>query len=69
MRRLFDKVPLRLRGAHAADSRGLALVVAASIAEGDAILVKGSLGSGMKCVVEAIDATAARSSTAAMGTG
>jgi UDP-N-acetylmuramoyl-tripeptide--D-alanyl-D-alanine ligase len=68
MRKLFDKVPLRLRGAHAADSRGLALVVAASIAEGDAILVKGSLGSGMKCVVEAIDATASRSSTAAMGT-
>ncbi len=51
------------------NSRGLALVVAASIAEGDAILVKGSLGSGMKRVVEAIDATASRSSTTAAGAG
>jgi UDP-N-acetylmuramoyl-tripeptide--D-alanyl-D-alanine ligase len=69
MRDLFDNVPLRLRGAHAADSHALAPVVAASIAEGDAILVKGSLGSRMKCVVEAIEASASRSAVATAGVG
>ncbi len=69
MRDLFDDVPLRLRGAHAVDSRALAPIVAASIAEGDAILVKGSLGSRMKCVVEAIEASASRSSVATVGAG
>ncbi|WP_428486642.1 UDP-N-acetylmuramoyl-tripeptide--D-alanyl-D-alanine ligase [Rhodopila sp.] len=59
MRTLFDKVPPALRGAHAADARDLADVVAGRIANGDAVLVKGSLGSRMKCVVEAIEAAAA----------
>jgi UDP-N-acetylmuramoyl-tripeptide--D-alanyl-D-alanine ligase len=56
MRHLFDAVPERLRGGHAADSTALAPVVAAAVARGDAILVKGSLGSGMKRVIEAIEA-------------
>jgi len=56
MRTLFDAVPPRLRASHAADARDLAPVVAAGIEDGDAILVKGSLGSQMKRVVEAIDA-------------
>jgi len=55
MRALFDNVPSPLQGAHAADSRNLAPIVAANIADGDAILVKGSLGSQMKRVVEAIE--------------
>jgi UDP-N-acetylmuramoyl-tripeptide--D-alanyl-D-alanine ligase len=67
MRGLFDAVPVALRGAYAADSAALAPLVAAAIAPGDAILVKGSLGSGMKRVVEAIEAVASRSSTVTAG--
>jgi UDP-N-acetylmuramoyl-tripeptide--D-alanyl-D-alanine ligase len=58
MRGLYDAVPAKMRGAHTADSAALAPIVAAALADGDAILVKGSLGSGMKKVVEAIDAAA-----------
>ncbi len=65
MQTLFDRLPQDLRGAHAADAQELAAVVAASIAEGDAILVKGSLGSRMKCIVEAIEAAAAPQTVAA----
>jgi UDP-N-acetylmuramoyl-tripeptide--D-alanyl-D-alanine ligase len=67
MRDLFDAVPEALRGAHAADSAALAPIVAAAIARGDAILVKGSLGSGMKRVIEAIDQAACRPSTVTAG--
>jgi len=67
MRGLFDAVPAALRGGHAVDSAALAPVAAAAIAPGDAILVKGSLGSSMKRVVEAIDAVSSRSSTATAG--
>ncbi len=69
MRRLFDAVPETLRGAHAADSDALAPVVAAAVERGDAILVKGSLGSGMKRVVEAIEAACNRPSTVIAGAG
>lgn len=55
MRHLFDAVPLSLQGAHAASAADLAPIVASAIARGDAILVKGSLGSGMKRVVESIE--------------
>jgi UDP-N-acetylmuramoyl-tripeptide--D-alanyl-D-alanine ligase len=58
MRYLFDAVPAPLRCAHTADSATLAPLVAASLAEGDAVLVKGSLGSRMKLVVDALDALA-----------
>jgi UDP-N-acetylmuramoyl-tripeptide--D-alanyl-D-alanine ligase len=56
MRHLFNAVPAAKRAAHAANSQELAPIVAAAIAAGDAVLVKGSLGSGMKHVVQAIDA-------------
>ncbi|HEX2939718.1 MAG TPA: UDP-N-acetylmuramoyl-tripeptide--D-alanyl-D-alanine ligase [Rhodopila sp.] len=56
MRGLFDAVPHHLRGAHAADAAALAPIVAGAIGCDDAILVKGSLGSGMKRVIEAIEA-------------
>ncbi|WP_428489318.1 UDP-N-acetylmuramoyl-tripeptide--D-alanyl-D-alanine ligase [Rhodopila sp.] len=55
MRHLFDAVPQPLRAAHAANAAELAPLVAAALARGDAILVKGSLGSGMQRVIEAIE--------------
>ena len=56
MRRLFDAIPQSIRGHHAEDAAALAPIVAARIETGDAILVKGSLGSRMKTVVVALDA-------------
>ncbi len=57
-RHLFDAVPERLRAAYAADAASLALLVAAEVRPGDAVLVKGSLGSRMRLVVEALGARA-----------
>ncbi len=56
MRHLFDTVPPHIRAAHAADAATLAPIVAQQVAPGDAILVKGSLGSRMKTIVNALDA-------------
>jgi len=58
MRHLFTAVPERLRTAWAPDSAELATIVAAAVAPGDAILIKGSLGSRMRLIAEAIDALA-----------
>ncbi len=55
MRLLCDAVPQRLHAVHAADSAALAPLVADAVRPGDTILVKGSLGSRMKRVVEALD--------------
>ncbi len=52
---LYQAVPPALRGAHVPDSSQLAPLAAAAVAAGDAILVKGSLGSRMKRVVDALD--------------
>ena len=49
------RVPAAIRGAHAPDSAALAPIVARAMAPGDAILVKGSLGSRMKLVVDALE--------------
>jgi UDP-N-acetylmuramoyl-tripeptide--D-alanyl-D-alanine ligase len=64
MRHVFDAVPDTMRGFHAANAATLAPVVAKALKRGDAVLVKGSLGSAMKRVIEALDATAAAPVTA-----
>jgi UDP-N-acetylmuramoyl-tripeptide--D-alanyl-D-alanine ligase len=55
MAHLFDAVPPALRGAYAEDSATLAPIVAASVAAGDAVLVKGSLGTHMAPIVRALE--------------
>jgi UDP-N-acetylmuramoyl-tripeptide--D-alanyl-D-alanine ligase len=54
MRRLFDAVPEAKRAAHAADSAALAPLVVAALRPGDALLVKGSLGSRMARIIAAL---------------
>jgi UDP-N-acetylmuramoyl-tripeptide--D-alanyl-D-alanine ligase len=55
MQKLFDAVPEAIRAAHAQDSAELAAMVARALAPGDVVLVKGSLGSRMKLVVNALE--------------
>jgi UDP-N-acetylmuramoyl-tripeptide--D-alanyl-D-alanine ligase len=69
MRNLFDAVPEALRGFHTVNSAALAPIVAAAITRGDAILVKGSLGSGMKHVIDAIESANFGPSTVTAGAG
>jgi UDP-N-acetylmuramoyl-tripeptide--D-alanyl-D-alanine ligase len=52
---LFAAIPEPMRGAHTQDSASLAPMLARSLAPGDAILIKGSLGSRMKLVVNALE--------------
>jgi UDP-N-acetylmuramoyl-tripeptide--D-alanyl-D-alanine ligase len=63
MRLLHDSIPPGRRGAHEADSNALAPIVAKSIENGDAVLVKGSLGSGMKRIIATLEAATSRAST------
>ncbi len=56
MRHLYDALPASVRGEHFPDAEALAPFLSAFVAPGDAILVKGSLGSRMKRVVDALDA-------------
>ena len=55
MNRLFDRLPPGRRGAHRPDAAALAPLVAQAVAPGDVVLVKGSLGMGMKAVIEALE--------------
>ena len=54
MARLFALLPEEKCGAAAADAAALAPVVAEFVRAGDSVLVKGSLGSGMRQVVDAL---------------
>lgn len=58
MGELFGSVPEAIRVAHAPDAAALAPLLAHAVAPGDAILVKGSLGSRMKLVVNALETRA-----------
>jgi UDP-N-acetylmuramoyl-tripeptide--D-alanyl-D-alanine ligase len=54
MAHLHDALPKNMRGGHAPDSRALVPLIEASVRPGDAVMVKGSLGSRMALVVEAL---------------
>jgi len=58
MARLYDALPSVLRAGHAATSEALVPQVAAALRAGDVVVVKGSLGSRMGRVVEALLASA-----------
>ena len=69
MQNLFDAVAHSKRGAHAADSKALAPIIAASLKSGDAVLVKGSLGSGMRRIIDTLEAATTPPSTTTAGAG
>ena len=52
---LFEAVDTARQGGYAPDSAALADMVAADVRDGDVILVKGSLGSRMRLVVDALE--------------
>jgi UDP-N-acetylmuramoyl-tripeptide--D-alanyl-D-alanine ligase len=67
MERLHAAVPAALRAAHAPDSAGLLPLVLAGLRDGDVVLVKGSLGSRMGPIAEALRQGAAAGSRRAAG--
>jgi UDP-N-acetylmuramoyl-tripeptide--D-alanyl-D-alanine ligase len=56
MKALYDVLPADRQGAHYENSAEMAKEIKKMLKSGDAVLVKGSLGSKMKMVVEAIKA-------------
>ena len=56
MRALYDALPASRRGAHSATSAELAPQLMAALREGDVVLVKGSLGSKMSVIIDALKA-------------
>ena len=60
MRALWEALPSRRRGGYAETAAGLELAVLAAIRAGDAVMVKGSLGSKMGPIVKALERQFAR---------
>lgn len=58
MKALWDVLPAESRGAYAENSTALAPKLTAALKRGDTVLVKGSLGSRMAVIVEALKGTA-----------
>lgn len=56
MKKLYDNLPANQRGEHKENSRELAQIVPDVLMPGDVVMVKGSLGSKMSLVVEALRA-------------
>jgi UDP-N-acetylmuramoyl-tripeptide--D-alanyl-D-alanine ligase len=56
MKSLWDKLPASRRGAYGAASSDIAAQVAGAAQDGDVVLVKGSLGSRMAVVIDALKA-------------
>ncbi|WP_372623439.1 UDP-N-acetylmuramoyl-tripeptide--D-alanyl-D-alanine ligase [Falsiroseomonas sp.] len=67
MRHLFAALPEKKRGAHLPDSSALAPLLAGAVRPGDAVLVKGSLGSRMALVVAALTSLNDKSSAGGAG--
>ena len=60
MKRLYDSLAPSRQGGYAASSAGLVDVVSAAVRPGDVVMVKGSLGTRMAPIVDALKAAAAR---------
>lgn len=54
MAHLHEALPARRRGAHTADAASLAPLIATALRDGDAVLVKGSLGMRMAVIISAL---------------
>jgi UDP-N-acetylmuramoyl-tripeptide--D-alanyl-D-alanine ligase len=68
MRHLHTALPASRRGAHAESARALLPMLEAELKDGDTLLVKGSLGSAMGQIVDALaDAGAAREAAGVKG--
>ncbi|MFZ1425921.1 MAG: UDP-N-acetylmuramoyl-tripeptide--D-alanyl-D-alanine ligase, partial [Geminicoccaceae bacterium] len=66
MARLHEALPESRRGAHATDSAALARTVMEALRPGDVLLVKGSLGSRMARIVDALTEGSATSDSRAV---
>jgi UDP-N-acetylmuramoyl-tripeptide--D-alanyl-D-alanine ligase len=58
MKALWDALPAQHRGAHGATSADIVAALMASLRDGDVVLVKGSFGSKMAVIVDALKARA-----------
>jgi UDP-N-acetylmuramoyl-tripeptide--D-alanyl-D-alanine ligase len=66
MERLHDALPREMRGGHGKDSAALSPIVAQAVRTGDVVAVKGSHGSRMGVIVQALAALDASSSSRAV---